>query len=153
MTQHATNDHRAHERCGGAARGSTLIELSAAIGVAAIATATVLATLAELERGTRVLAARQIAAVALEQGRRSSYLTASTVRVTATAGASELVVIDGEGVRDPVPLPSGARIGAAPALGAVRFFASGFADNATVELALAGGQSARVVVDQRGEIE
>jgi hypothetical protein len=133
--------------------GHTLLELTAALSVSAVATAGLLVALAELERGARVFAAQQRAVVALEHGRRSSYLTASSVGVTAVAGAEGFVVIGDDGERHEIALPAGTSVSAAPVRGAARFFASGFADNATFELGLAGRPMARVVVDQRGEIE
>jgi hypothetical protein len=130
-----------------------LLELSAALALAAVATAGLIGALFELRSASQVLAAKHSAVIALENARRNAYLSARTTSVSMTPGGHSLVVIDADGNRDQASLAAGARIASAPTRGAVRFYASGFADNATVALELAGGRSVSVVVDQRGEIE
>jgi prepilin-type N-terminal cleavage/methylation domain-containing protein len=132
--------------------GFTLLELVAGMAVAAIATASVAAGAGALARRVELSASRRSLVSALLDARRQAYLSREAVEVAVHSGDRELRVRAGAD-EDVIPLDHSVYVARAPSSGHVRFFGSGLADNATVELAVPGSEAhASVVVNQRGMI-
>jgi hypothetical protein len=133
-------------------RGASLLELLAAVGITAVAAGLSGGALARLARATAVQAARVRVVTALLDARRRAYASESTVEVAGELGATSVTIRPADGIAETVALPAGTSITRFPASGHVRFFASGLADNGTVEVGSADETAApeRVVVNQRG---
>lgn len=132
-------------------RGASLLELVAALGVAAIAGGLCGGALSGLSRAIAVEAARVRAAATLLEARRLAYQSSATVEVTAAAGDAVLTIRAPDGEVLVRPLPTGTTVLRSPANGRTRFFASGMADNATWIVGSADAeQEARIVLNQRG---
>jgi hypothetical protein len=99
-----------------------------------------------------LIEARHQVVTALAHGRRTSYLTAETITVTASPGQRGLAVLRADETLEHHTLPGGSRITGAPARGHIRFFASGFAENGTIRVALDSAKDVAVVINQRGDI-
>jgi hypothetical protein len=134
------------------ARGVSLLELVAAVGVTTLIAGLTGSALSRLARATAVQSARVRVMNALLEARRLAYATESTVEVTGAIGDAAVVIRTTDGESRAAVLPAGTAIMHFPASGHVRFFASGLADNATVTVGSAEGTAAeeQIIVNQRG---
>lgn len=144
---HGTRDSQAPSA------GATLLELVVVLAVATVATAAVGGAFHALARGAALRAARLSLSQALLAARRAAYLDQATAEARVVVDAREVVVARAGRPPESHPLPVPVAIAGAPARGAVRFFASGLADNATVALTAGDtGEQLEVVVNQRGRV-
>lgn len=138
------------QHCPGA-QGHTLVELAAALSIAAVAAIGVVSGATSLRDAVSLLTGRQRVAGALEYARRESYRRGETAELrTDSNGRTLRVTIAGVSGREFTLQRS--RVIDRPARGRVRFFASGLAENATFTIAAASGGEADIIVNQRGEI-
>ena len=138
----------------GAARGTSLLELTAALGITTLAAGLCGGALAGLGRVTAVQSARVRALGVLIAARRAAYASEATVEVTARPGDHALTVRMPDASVLVESLPAGTVVTRAPANGRVRFYASCLGDNATFAVGSADGTAAEetIVVNQRGLI-
>ena len=134
------------------ARGTSLLELVATLGLMTLVAGGSGAALAGLARATAVQSARVRVMSALLEARRRAYAHEATTEVTGEIGATSISIRAEDGASHVASLPTGTVITRFPASGHVRFFASGLADNATIGLGSADGRAAeeQIVVNQRG---
>jgi len=132
--------------------GFTLLELLAGVAVTAIAIASLTTAAGALGRQAELASSRRFVVASLLDARRRAYLSRDAIEVAVHEGDRELHV-RAAGNEQTIPLPYSAYVARAPSSGRIRFFGSGLADNATVELAVPdGGARASIVVNQRGGI-
>lgn len=132
--------------------GFTLVELLAGLAVTVIAIASLATAARALGRRAELAASRRCMIATLRDARRQAYLSRDVTEVAVHEGDRELRVRAG-GRERTIPLPYSAYVARAPSSGRIRFFASGLASNATVELAGPdGGPRTSVVINQRGRI-
>jgi len=132
--------------------GFTLVELLAGLAVTVVAIASLATAARALGRRAELAASRRCMVAALRDARRQAYLSREAIEVAVHEGDRELRVRAGNHEHT-VPLPYSAYVARAPSSGRIRFFASGLASNATVELAGPDGEPrASIVVNQRGKI-
>jgi hypothetical protein len=150
-TQQSTGGHAAASR---ARRGTSLLELTAALGVTTLAAGLCGGALAGLGRATAVESARVRALGVLLAARRSAYAMEGTVEVTAHPGDGALTIRMPDATTRTETLPAGTVITRAPANGRVRFYASCLGDNATFAVGSTDGSAGEqtIVVNQRGLI-
>ena len=132
--------------------GFTLIELTVSLAIAGLAAAVAVGGLRTLVRAATLEQARLRLTLALLEARRSAYTSGGTAGVFIESDGRQLIIRRGDGAVTTVSLPAEVAVVAAPLRASVRFYASGLADNATIELATANGERATVVVNQRGMI-
>jgi len=134
-------------------RGFVLLDLVFALALVAVAAGMAGNAMHGLSRATAVETARLRTLSALLQTRRCAYRHESACEIAAASGATALVLRDADGADSTVSLPVDTRVIHSAATGRVRFFATGFAENATIVLGTQdGGQQTGIVVNQRGLI-
>ena len=138
----------------GAVRGTSLLELTAAIGITTLAAGLCGGALAGLGRATAVESARVRALGVLLAARRAAYASEATVEVSARPGDHALTVHMPDASVVVESLPAGTVVTRAPANGRVRFYASCLGDNATFAVGSADGTATEetIIVNQRGLI-
>jgi hypothetical protein len=133
-------------------RGTSLLELVAAVGVTAAIAGLSGGALSRLARATAVQTARVRVMTALLEARRRAYAAEATIEVRGEPNAASLTTRLPSDETFQTMLPAGTLITRFPASGHVRFFASGLADNGTVAVGSVDGTAAeeQIVVNQRG---
>ena len=135
--------------------GFTVLELLTALFVAALATVVATSALSTLISAGRLESARLRLVEILLEARRAAVVSESTVEVRVEPGSGHVLVVRDATVTAEQTLPHDVLITSAPTAHAVRFYASGLADNATIGLATPGaddGTQAAVVINQRGMV-
>ena len=105
--------------------------------------------------GARLEAGRIELVLALSQARRLAYVRQTDVLAAAAEGDRELLVVPESSDAIALPLTSGVMLASVPARGGVLFHQSGWAENATFELApsvASRSGTRRVIINQRGRI-
>jgi hypothetical protein len=135
-------------------RGTSLLELIAALGITTLAAGLCGGTFAGLARATAVESARVRALSALLAARRYAYAMEGTVEVTAHPGDGALTIHLPDATTVTETLPPGTVVTRAPANARARFYASCLGDNATFAVGSADGSESEesIVVNQRGLI-
>ena len=134
---------------------ASLLELVCCLALFALLSYGTWQSVNAVETGARLEAGRIDLVLALSEARRLAYLRQTSVLAAAGAGDTEVLLVPENGDPHAEPLPSGIAVSAAPARGGVLFHASGWAENATFELAAASAAKPghrRVIVNQRGRI-
>ena len=131
-----------------------MIELIVATTLAATAAALLVGGLRSIGRASSLASARRQVVATLQAARSHAYRSATPAQVRVQTG-SRTLMLQRDGLPDQArDLPAQTRIEEAPRRAAVRFFASGLADNATISVAIPGatGSPVRTVVNQRAMI-
>lgn len=135
----------------GNSRGYSLLELVSVLAIASIVALTLSTALRSLDRAARLESARVSVALAALASRRRAYSDNRSVRLETRSGATVLTAHTQTGPPMTFPLPNGTHLASGPAHGAVSFRPTGYADNATIHVAVAGSdRRASVVINQRG---
>jgi Tfp pilus assembly protein FimT len=135
--------------------GFTVLELVTSLSIAALATVVATSALSTLISAGRLESARLRLVEMLLEARRAAFVDESTVEVRVEPGSGHVLVVRDATVTAEHMLPHDVRISSAPTTHAVRFYASGLADNATIGLTAPGagdGVHAAVVINQRGKV-
>ena len=132
--------------------GLTFAELLVSLAVAAILFGVATPRIAMMLGAIRLpLGTRQLASD-LNMARTTAVLRNTRGRMTFSGNAYTTRYDAGEPREVRGALPAGVRIARVPRSGAVRFFPTGRADNATVVVAGANGRRRSVVINQRGRV-
>jgi type II secretory pathway component PulJ len=134
---------------------ATILEVLLSLGLFALLSYGTWQSIDAVQAGTRLEAGRIDLVLALSQARRLAYLRQTSVLAAATEGDGEVLLVPDTSGPMTLPLTRGVALAAVPARGGVLFHPSGWAENATFELASSQtGRPGRrrVVVNQRGRI-
>jgi hypothetical protein len=130
-----------------------MLEILATLALTAVCAQTGAGAMTVLSRSIGVEAARLRVMGALVEARRAAYASQQTVEVAAAAGERDVVVTRAGETLASYALPRDASIRRSNAAGRVRFFASGFAENATIVVGADDvADEPSIVVNQRGAI-
>ena len=132
-------------------RGFTVLEVLAALGLAAILAGMGTVQLIELVRSARLASGARTTASLLRLARGRALASNLEVEVAFDAATASCSMRQVASVLETRPLPAGVTFAALPARGRILFGALGSAENGTVRLA-AGPRTRRVIVNQRGRV-
>jgi prepilin-type N-terminal cleavage/methylation domain-containing protein len=133
-------------------RGFTLIETLVGVAIAAIVARTTVLATASLAASLRLGASTRTLAQTMRESRARAMADGEPLDVVFDAPTSRWIVrtLDGS-IRRAEPLPDAVRFVSLPARAAVRFTATGTADNATIVLGTSRA-TGRIIVNQRGRV-
>jgi len=142
----------------GRTAGTSVLELVATMTFTMLVAGAGAASMEAFSRSIGVEAARLRVLGALVEARRTAYASEGTVEAAIPTGAHQVTLSRAGQVLSVHTLPRGTSVVHANATGRVRFFASGFAENATftvgadTDAADAAHDERSIVVNQRGTI-
>ena len=136
-------------------RGFTLLELIAVIAVTSIVAVSGLGASATIRSAHRLEADRDRVVAFLSATKRRSYLQQTATSLSIDVDSDTVTADLGGGRSESISLSGSSDILSAGNRESIRFFANGFADSATIRMAVLGsnGTATRnVVINSRGEI-